>query len=156
MLASLVGCQQRTANELLGSWEGRPDSAAARQQREAEKYGDQTPDGKEPDPSSETPSDWEAYDVAITMEFVSRTELAFSLTGDSSPVEGSWKMLQAGPSSCTIEVTSPTGAEGSDELRRFHLELDQREGALHGFLLSEVGADRGLGALYFSRPGASQ
>ena len=151
-----MGCQQRVATLLAGKWEGRPDTAAERENREAEKYGDRAVVASESTATVRDATDWEAYDISITIEFVSRSEIKFALQGETEPVEGTWSILQSGPSGCTIEVKTPTGVESTVQLRRYRLELDQRENELHGFLLTEVGADRGLGALYFERPGAGQ
>ena len=151
-----TGCQQRVASVLIGKWEGRPDTAAEREKREAEKYGDNTKAAPESTETDATTTDWEGYDLSVAIEFVSRSEIKFVLQGESESVEGTWSILQSGPSGCTIEVKTPTGEEAAEQLRRYRLELDQRENELHGFLLTEVGADRGLGALYFERSGASE
>lgn len=155
-LLSVTGCQQRIANELIGKWEGRPDTATEREKREAEKYEDQQEETAKSDSEGDLPTDWEAYDVAVAIEFVNRTDIKVSLGSEAEPVVGTWSMLQSGPSGCTIEVKTPTGEEGAEELRRYRLELDQRKDQLHGFMLTEVGADRGLGALYFKRPESSK
>lgn len=149
-LSTLVGCQQRTASKLIGKWEGTPDTSEARQLREAEKYGDALDEEPtETDPDSVT--DWEAYDIRVALNFSSRSEVSLSLDNGPNPVAGTWNMVQAGPTACTIEIETPTSDDDAPELRRFKLELDERDGELLGFLLSEVGADRGLGALYFRR-----
>ena len=149
VFCTLAGCQQRTASKLLGKWEGIPDTAAARQAREAEKYGDPPAEDQADDSSPVT--DWEAYDIKVQLDFASRTDVKLALDNGLEPVAGTWHMVQAGPTACTIEIETPTSGENAPELRRFKLELDDRDGKLQGFLMSEVGADRGLGALYFRR-----
>lgn len=158
MLLAASGCQQRVANQLLGEWQGQPDTTEQRELREAEKYGDkpEKEDSQTSPAKDDTPTDWEAYDVAVSMNFVSRTEVSIAIDGNAQPVSGTWNILQSGPSDCTIEVKTPTGKEGAEELRRYRLELDLREGDLHGFLMTEVGADRTLGALYFQRAGTAR
>ena len=156
------GCQQRTVGELLGDWEGRPDTAAARAEREAEKYGkrlqasDDAPaaGGEQP---AEAATDWEQYDVTLRMKFVNHDQLEISLDGDPNPVEGTWKVISVTPAECTIEVETPGGEslaeDASPEVvrRRFQLTLDRRDGECVGFVMREAGADRGLGAIYFRR-----
>ena len=157
LLVFSSGCQQRVANLLLGEWVGQPDTATERERREAEKYGDELNEEESSDSTAkkDLSTDWEAYDVTVTLDFVSRTDISFAMDGTGKPVAGTWSILQSGPSDCTIEVKTPTGRDGTEELRRYRLELDQRDGDLHGFLLTEVGSDRNLGALYFQRPNAA-
>jgi len=160
LLLSAVGCQQRTASKLQGRWEGRPDSAAIRAKREAEKYGeepaDPTADGSAtPRGVSPQVTDWENYEVKVLFDFVSSERLEMSLDGEQ-PKSGRWKIISTSPAECTIEVqTEKEGAEGEDAIalrRQFMLLLDERERECVGFLLTEVGADRQQGALYFRRP----
>lgn len=169
------GCTQRAASKLLGRWEGRPDSAETRAARDAQKYGDEIAGSSSADvtPADATPTaegtvedaiaeldqttDWEEFDVTIVMDFVSSDRVEMTLGGEQ-PVVGTWKVLSTTPSGCTIEVATE-GASTKDGAkqsvrRRFELLLDEREGTLVGFQLSEAGADAQLGALYFQRPGA--
>lgn len=154
LLLSTAGCQQRTVANLLGEWVGRPDTAAARAEREAKKYGDKHSADQRPASQErpETVTDWQQVDIGVKFHFVSHTELEMSLADGTEPFSGTWQVLETSPSGCTIEVETATGPEQSAELRQFQLEMDEREGALIGFLLTEVGADRQLGALYFRRP----
>lgn len=164
------GCTQRAASQLLGRWQGRPDSAETRAARDAQKYGDEvasaeaTPAGTTPTAEGTADSvteldqttDWEEFDVTIVMDFVSSDRVEMTLGGEQ-PVVGTWKVLSTTPSGCTIEVeTEGVSGEDGDKQpvrRRFELLLDEREGTLVGFQLSEAGADAQLGALYFQRPG---
>ena len=154
LLVMGAGCQQHTVGKLLGTWVGQPDTAEARQQREAEKFGATSRPSQEELLSSveAAPTDWEQFDVAVEFQFLSSTELEMSLAEGAEPQKGTWRILETSPTGMTIEVETPTGSEGALELRRFDLYMDERDGTLHGFLLNEVGADRGLGALYFQRP----
>ncbi len=179
LLFSSVGCQQRTASTLQGRWAGRPDSAALRSQREAGKYGEvATDDARANGPKDISGSglagsgsagggsatkksapvqitDWENYDVSVFFDFVSSERLEMSLDGEQ-PRSGSWKIVSTSPVGCTIEVQtekeSVEGENASVERRQFELLFDEREGTCVGFLLTEAGADRQQGALYFQRP----
>ena len=151
-LVLLAGCQQRTAMELLGTWEGRPDTSAARAEREEERYGKRDSSVESVGLLTEsTVTDWENYDVGVTLDFQSRSEVSLTMSGEEQSVSGSWKMVQSGPVACTIAIETPTGEGDTPELRRYKLELDQDGGELKGFLMREVGADRSLGTLYFRR-----
>ena len=57
-------------------------------------------------------TDWEKYDVAISMDFVSTDRLEMTLDG-GQPVSGNWKVLSTSPTGCTIEVT--TAAANSEQ-----------------------------------------
>jgi hypothetical protein len=106
--------------------------------------------------SSEPISDWEQVDVGVRFNFVSPTQLEMSLASGAEPHSGTWKVLETLPTGCEIEVETATGPQQSAEIRRFRLEMDNHEGSLVGFLLTEAGADRQLGALYFRRPQQTQ
>jgi len=146
LLIGAIGCQQRVGSKLLGTWIGQPDTATARAEREAEKYGDK-PASNHQQPET----DWQQYDIVLKFDFVSRESLEMSLGDGSEPRSATWSVLDTSPTGCTIEVETSTGAGNSAELRRFQLEIDERDGECIGFLLSEVGADRRLGAIYFRR-----
>lgn len=154
-LLTITGCQQQIAGGLLGTWIGRPDTAAARADREAKKYGNpsESADTQHPD-AAKAPTDWEAYDVELRFEFVDHQHLNMSLANGSEPIAATWRVLETSPTGCMIEVVTP-GKEGQGraEVRHFELEMDERNGELVGFLLTESGADRQLGAIYFSRAG---
>jgi len=164
MLIVVCGCQQRTVGTLLGRWEGQPDTAAARAEREKLKYGEV----QEVKPEAGTAesariTDWEQYDVSVSFDFKSADRVEMSLADNDDPQAGSWRIVASTPTGCTIEIkTDPSAeqAEGESQAenapRRFELELDQREGECVGFLLTEVGADHQLGSLYFSRPEQAQ
>jgi len=183
LLVSTTGCQQRTTSKLLGRWEGRPDSAALRADREAEKYGKKSSaevSARREDPGSPTQTslspqvtDWENYQVLIQFDFVSSERLEMSLDG-KQPRSGSWKIISTSPAGCTIEVQTEAdsaesevtksevtelgavaGQDAGAQRRQFELLLDERDGTCVGFLLTEAGADRLQGAIYFQRPGGS-
>ena len=164
LLISAVGCQQRTSSKLQGRWAGRPDSAASLARREAEKYGE-LPEKSSPKGSAtktDTPpqlTDWENYDVTILLDFLSSDRIEMSLDGEQAK-SGTWEIISTSPAGCTIEVqtkqesdTKNNPEETTRERRQFELLLDERDGKCVGFLLTEVGADRLQGALYFQRPG---
>ena len=159
LLAS--GCQPPTVTKLRGKWMGRPDSAAARALREDAKFGDKV--AQETSVTvfdrKDSKTDWEKFAVAVIWDFVSREELKMSLEDGSQALTGYWEIIGSSPIGCTIEVTtgSPenSGENPGDETkvrRRFEIELDERNGECVGFLLSESGADRQMGTLFFSRP----
>lgn len=159
LIVVVGGCQQRTAGKLLGRWIGRPDAAAARALREAEKYGDAVVALPETTVESVDVTDWERYDLAVQFNFVSHDRLEMSLGDGSQPIIGEWRILETSPTGCIIEVKTESSAvspsddqSNSSVRRRFQLELDERGGEYVGFLLTEVGADRQLGSLYFRRP----
>ena len=158
-----------TGQQAAGPLEGRPDSAASLASREAEKYGDIQADNAHAEKGSATQTeitkpvtDWENYDVTILMNFLSSDRLEMSLDGEQ-PRSASWKVVSTSPAGCMIEVQTKTeaakgeapAADPTIERRQFELLLDEREGACVGFLLTEAGADRLQGALYFQRPGST-
>lgn len=145
---SAIGCQSRTVGHLLGRWEGRPDTAAGRAERDAERYGDTAP----PTVSQLSKTDWENYDLVVSLEFVDRERIELALSDGSEPVAGEWSIISTSPIGCTIEVDTAGESPESRVRRQFQLELDERDGVCVGFTMREVGADRQLGALYFRRP----
>jgi len=158
-LVGVSGCQQRAANKLLGKWEGRPDTAAARGERESLKYGDTSSDVAPESGDEADLTDWESYDLSVSLEFFDHKRLEMSLSDGSDSVSGQWRVVSTTPIGCTIEVeTAGEAAESEGEesaavvRRQFQLDLDELEGECVGFTLMEVGADRRLGMLYFSRP----
>ena len=161
LLLSLSGCQRGTVGALMGKWEGRPDTAAARAEREKEKFGTPPTNDAPEQFSNDAPvvTDWEQYDVTVHFDFQSSERIEIALAGNDTIQTGNWRIVASSPTGCTIEVVPDseepsTDAEASNviEPRRFELELDHRDGKCVGFLLSEAGADRQLGALYFRRP----
>lgn len=155
LLFGTTGCQQQIAGKLLGTWVGQPDTAAARSEREAEKYGTRSDSGETQLSGAEkVPTDWEAYDVELRFEFVDHQHVNMALANGSEPIAATWRVLETSPTGCMIEVVTPEQeGQGRAEVRHFELEMDERNGELVGFLLTESGADRQLGAIYFSRAG---
>jgi len=147
MLATTGGCQPSTASKLQGRWTGRPDTQAARSLREAKKYGNATDKTSDPKTQPSRQTDWEQHDVAVEFYFIDSSKLEMSLVDGSEAREGTWKILKAMPTGCRIEVK----INESLQLRRFEIQMDEKEGRCVGFLLSEVGADPQLGWLYFQR-----
>ncbi|QEG36803.1 hypothetical protein [Bythopirellula goksoeyrii] len=154
-LLATTGCQQQVAGKLLGTWVGRPDTASARAEREAEKYGNRTGSGNSQESDvAKAETDWEAYDVELRFEFIDHQRLKMSLANGSEPISATWQVLETSPTGCMIEVTTPSQTEEDTTVaRQFELEMDERDGQVVGFLLTESGADRQLGAIYFSRAG---
>jgi len=172
LATSVAGCQQRTASQLLGRWVGRPDSELARAEREELKYGKGSDEKSSPaqtissgsivsGKSSGEKSDWERYDVTVSLNFISHSRLEMSLAGGAEPVSGSWQIVASNSAGCTIEIVTNDSPDTDESLaqtemrRRFQLLLDNRDGQCLGFSLAEVGADRQLGTLYFHREESS-
>jgi hypothetical protein len=141
---------------LLGTWIGRPDTDAARAARVAERFGnaptEATPTDGEP---ADRVTDWQRFDVTLRLEFLNRTQARLQLD-DRPPQEAVWRLTAVGPASAVLELDAQQAAAGDDGespvvRRRFDLLFDRTAGRLTGFALTEVGADRNLGALYFQR-----
>jgi len=130
------------------------DKVSVGQELAGQKRADQNRVGGASDLAQLT--DWENYDVTILIDFVSSERLEMSLVGGKQPQSGSWKVVSTSPAGCAIEVqTEAEGANGEKPTRvrrRFELLLDERDGTCVGFLLTETGADRQQGAIYFQRP----
>jgi hypothetical protein len=148
LLSAAAGCQPRMASQLQGRWQGRPDSAVQRAQRDAVKYGD--PEAAATPQQVAAVTDWQQYDVTVGLDFLSEQRLEMSLEGAQAQA-GTWKIVSESPAACTIEVQTETTAASQIERRRFNLLLDERDGVVVGFQLTEEGADPQLGALYFQR-----
>jgi len=172
------GCQQQVVGTLQGRWVGVPDTAAARAERESQKYGDMAPTAEASSASvaPERVTDWESYDLSVSLDFVDHERVKIFISGGADaeglePVSGKWHILSTTPIGCTIEVETAgevgagevrtgevgTGGEQNENSaavvrRKFELIFDEREGECVGFTLREVGADRQLGMLYFRRP----
>lgn len=154
LLVGSAGCQQRMSSKLQGRWEGRPDSAGLRADREAEKYGDEVTSAEinASDDEGVQVTDWEKYNVTIVMDFVSSDHIEMTLDG-AQALSGNWQIVSQSPVGCTIEIlTDEPGKDGQAVPRRFDLLLDEREGTCVGFQLTESGADPQVGSLYFRRP----
>lgn len=161
LIGGIAGCGMNGAAELRGKWVGVPDTAAAKAQREADRYRaltDTAASDAAPAETADRPavvSDWEQHDVRVELEFIDAAQVRLALSGDATgqPVQGTWKVLEKGPAGMVIEIVTPAaGEEGEATRRRFELGFDRREDGLVGFTFNEVGADRRLGSLYFQRP----
>ncbi|MCA9260981.1 MAG: hypothetical protein KDA61_17320 [Planctomycetales bacterium] len=173
LLLATIGCGQRGANELVGKWKGRPDTAEWRAQRDQMRFGSGVTDEASVAPArADAPTDWESYDVSVSLEFIDRKRARMQMN-DAPPVEAQWSVVQQGPASVVVEFATAARAEdeaprgGTDGVddsaterrdsatvrRRFELLTDRRDGTLEGFVFAEVGADRRLGTLYFERVG---
>ena len=169
------GCQQQTASKLRGKWIGRPDTAAARAARDAERFHQSVSEKSSADVQdrNDEKTEWERFDVAVAWDFVSHETVEMSLADGSQALKGDWKIVRTSPIGCTVEIlanevlmdetlTHKGGRESGRKereldnrkqvRRQFEIELDERDGKCIGFLLSEAGADRQLGTIYFHRP----
>ena len=151
LAAITAGCRERMADQLLGRWIGRPDTAVARGTREAGRYQDlaagPAPTGRQVEAKSsaedqqDSPllavpmSDWERYDVRILLEFADAQRVHMSLADGSEPRSGVWRVVQQTPVGLVIEietrargldegqVVTPLGSTGCQR-RRFELQFD--------------------------------
>ncbi|TWT31062.1 hypothetical protein KOR34_44360 [Posidoniimonas corsicana] len=167
--ALLCGCGPASTSQLLiGKWEGRPDSLAAKRERNPiptapgyiprEVTRPVSAEEKEAaeklaamQPSEQT--DLEAFNFTVLLEFLPQDQVVMSLNG-GQPIKGSWKVLSTDVGVSLIELVDgvPTQAEGDDlpqlTKRRFLLELNDLGDA---FTLREEGVDPRFGWLYFQR-----
>ena len=165
----LGGCGPATTPQLLlGKWEGRPDSLAAKRERNPipTAPGYQTRHEAQPvsadeqqaaeklaalQPSERT--DLEAFDFTVMLEFLPKNQVVMSLNGEQQ-IRGSWKVLSTDVGVSQIELVDGVPSENEDDAqddltkRRFLLELNAAGDA---FTLREEGVDPRFGWLYFRR-----
>ena len=172
-VAGAIGCRDDPVGQLRGEWIGRPDTAAERQERES---AASLPGPNESPLSSplvdlsadQATTDWERYDATVRLEFSNGDAVALEMVDQGDPIRGTWRLVESTPGAVLIEITTPgvesasTGSQdgpvdqASEQRRRFELEPTMIDGKLVGFAMTESGADRQLGALYFERPEASR
>lgn len=168
-LGLLVGCQSSVESQLVGSWRGTPDSAAAAAARDSKAKAAANKDSGagpadaplvEDDPETEQqPTDLEAVDVTIDLTFDDEGAVAMSRVGGET-YNGVWRVIERiPPQGAEIEISrlaDGAKAEGEEakpkipEKRRFTIEFE-KDGENEGFLLKEKGADPQFGRLYFRR-----
>ncbi len=162
LLFPFVGCGSATdlSSKLVGSWQGRPETAAERLLREWPT--DNKPTAEEA-ASQVTKTDLELLapiQISMRLDRGGEAELSFkggesnSLT--SQPLLGKWvyRSTNARQGMLEVEVDSKDDEKGevAKERRRFLVELIKEAGAEGDrFLLVEEGADPRYGRLLFER-----
>lgn len=165
-IVTFIGCQQSTTGRLLGTWRGRPDSAAAADKRshqlkekqiqiagrdqDMSANGDVPSSGQEEGATGRT--DLEQYDVAVELDFQRGGRVRMTLIGDDESLEGVWRVVaDLPPNAAEIEIgLLAAKGQGVEEKRRFLIEF-QEHGDAPGFTLREKGADPKFGRLYFAK-----
>ncbi len=162
LLVASAGCQQTVRSRLVGTWTGRPDTAADAAARSAKLKAKQRSEGgsgvDSPTEDAATAelgkTDLEQHDVAVCMTFADDKTVAMALGDGSEEVAGVWRVVATlPPDGAEIEI-SLTDSEGEsskrNEKRRFIIDF-QENGDAPGFTLVEKGADPQFGRLYFVR-----
>lgn len=170
-LLGALGCGPATTSQaLIGAWEGRPDTVAAKRARnpiptapgyEELAESDTPAKSTEADDELESlqPSEQtylEAYDFAVLIEFKANGLVAMQMNGGQL-INGVWRVLSTDVGVSIIEIIDGVPPEDGEEpteaalpltRRRFSLELDKGN---HGFTLREEGVDPRFGWLHFKR-----
>lgn len=131
LLLCVTGCGTTAMEEqLLGTWVGRPDSAAEREVRvpspvslqqdpsavaqqtvdPAEPVSTKTSEGEKPDPNR---TDLEAFDFRITLRFATGGEVEMWVGDKQDQLNGTWHLLSEEGSRAQIEIA----AERLDEMQ---------------------------------------
>jgi hypothetical protein len=175
LLLPLAGCGPvGTSKQLLGKWEGRPDTFAAQAQRDpiptAPGYRAPAPPQGAAVSASKAPAgqvaplqvsqttDLESHDFVVTLDFQRQGRVRMELNG-AQPIEGAWRVLSTDVGVSVIEIVDqpPSVAPQADQpdtdrpaavKRRFALKWNNEA---DGFTLREEGADPRFGWLYFKR-----
>ena len=158
LVTLLVGCDGALTptQRLVGTWVGRPETAAERVEREwpgGGAWGGEK-DGDSPKPNAEElppPTDLEAYaELRVSMELAPLGRASLSLDG-GRPLEGRWSITPGEGRRLQLEIEVDR-AQGAAERRRFEIEMvragdDQPE----RFVLREAESDLRFGRLIFER-----
>lgn len=159
---SITGCYQTHADRLVGTWQGEPDSteaAAARSNKKAElqqvELGGEKKLGSAESKRAPEPTDLEAYDVGIKLDFHGDKTVQMSLSDGSEVRQGVWRVVTGlPPSGAEIEISlTADDNAAATEKRRFLVDFENHSddaSATTGFTLREKGADVKFGRLYFS------
>lgn len=145
VLAAATGCRDDAATQLEGVWIGQPAKPATG-----------APEVGVAEDVAHPTTDFEQFDAAVKMNFVSEELVELDLIGASQPVRGTWEVVEATPGMLLIEIVTPVEPSASEAAagsirRRFELEPTYDEDRLIGFDLREDGADRKLGTVAFRR-----
>ncbi|MEM6798579.1 MAG: hypothetical protein AAF589_03615 [Planctomycetota bacterium] len=162
LAAACSGCGTAAISErLVGAWVGEPDATAGEVIRPTA-----APDGEEEAEPPAEPTDLEAFDFRITLEFAPRGSVVMWLNDKQKRIDGSWQVLSVEGDRAQIEFTDqpPRATENDGKpdarkdakepeapkltQRRFELRMDPDEDR---FTLQEEGADKRFGRLVFRR-----
>ena len=153
----LTGCQQSMTGRLTGEWVGRPDTAAAAQERSAKlKARHQEADASVDAPTEDAASnlgatDLEQHDVTIRMTLDGDKTARLSLGDGSKALTGIWRLVTTlPPDGAEVEISLEADGKDAIQKRRFIIDF-QQNGDSSSFTLVEKGADPQFGRLYFVR-----
>jgi hypothetical protein len=153
-VAIVPGCRQTTTDRLVGTWQGRPDTAAAYRQRQ--EFATPTSSDEEPTPS-EPPAKTvlEEYDFAITMDLHRDGSATMWRDDGLDRLDGTWKVLESTSHHVRLQLATarnaddPTTADSTTaEVRNYRIDFTTDDAE---FTLAEEGADPQFGALLFRR-----
>lgn len=128
--------------QLVGRWEGVPDTAVLRAERAAATT--EASIVSPPAPNAEA-TDLEAFQFRIMLDLAAAGGLEMTLDGVRK-LKGRWRVVSRFGDRAVIELA--TAGSGGEEQRRFDLRLGP---GAEWFTLREEGADPQFGQLYFRR-----
>ena len=168
-LALWTGCAESGRDRLLGSWNGRPQTAAERNARliggdaaptVVEALSNAREDGKLLAAAAANDAEliWTQFDFGIRLRFARDGQIEMSLEDGSQPIVGKWWVVDEAGERMMIEIEvapPPSDEEQAEDdarrvdRRRFRVlwHGDDAEGG--GFSLDHDNANPRLGSLYF-------
>ena len=172
-LALLAGCADSGRDRLVGTWQGRPQSAEERNARLIKGVA-AAPDvavdhdkGAGNDAADRIASGdgqgqliWERFDFGIRLEFAADGRVEMSLDDGSQPIVGNWWVTDESIDRMIIEIevaSQPTDPRQADDARppvdrrRFGVRWHGGQRRDMGFSLDHESANPRLGSLYFQR-----
>lgn len=153
------GCGGAARRELVGRWEGRPDSAQAYQSRQEAAAAAAAVDGADEiaalaaralaSPPFPDPTQLEQYEVRVTLDLARDGSATMWLGDGRERLSGLWVVTPVDEHQSILQIaTQPDDDQQPAERRRFEIRWDaDRE----GFTLREEDADAQLGWLYFRK-----
>ncbi|QDT00702.1 hypothetical protein [Adhaeretor mobilis] len=151
LLVFALGCSNGVVSQLEGEWVGTPQPTAG------EEANVNTPQ-----------SDWQKYDVAVEIRFLSDSRVELTMEGRPDTIKADWRVVEQSPASLLLEFATepakPALVDSAEQdssikekpqpvLRRFELLPRLEEDKLVGFIFNEARAERQVGELYFVRKG---
>ena len=148
LITLLAGCDGALTptGRLVGHWQGRPETAAERTEREWPSEG-------KADKSATAPAtDMEVFsDLRIDLQLDHSGKAQLSLDGESE-LSGNWTLTPGEGKRQLLEIAVEDAEGIVTERRRFEIEmLKQEEDEPERFVLRESGADPRFGRLIFER-----